>query len=256
VVSDVLWVGGMPGVGKSTAARNVARRHDLWFHAVDARTYAHAEAMDVAALRMTADELWLDRTPEQMADDFESEAHERFPLILADVDALPDDQAPVLVEGPQLLPDVVRGPTLFVTAAPELQRELVRARPSFTYSSTRDPERALTNRIARDDLLAQHLRARADVADVHRVEETEGLVERFVREHAGEWLTRPDHGDVSARRRNENDRHIDQLQRYSAVEPRAREAAVELACECGRPGCVAVVSVRLEQTGRRPLVAH
>ena len=47
----------MQAVGKTTAARGVARRYDLWFHAIDARTYAHAEAMVVAELRMTPDEL-------------------------------------------------------------------------------------------------------------------------------------------------------------------------------------------------------
>jgi hypothetical protein len=153
-VTRVLWLGGMPGVGKSTAARAVARRHDLWFHAIDARAYAHAEAMDVAALRVTPDELWLDRTPEHMADDFEAEARRRFPLIVADVDALPDDGAPVLVEGPQLSPGLVAGPALFVAAAPELQRELVRARPSFTYSATSDAERALANRVARSAVVS------------------------------------------------------------------------------------------------------
>jgi hypothetical protein len=255
-VTQVLWVGGMPSVGKTTAARAVARRHDLWFHAVDARTYAHAEAMDVPALRMTLDELWLDRTPEQMADDFEAEARTRFRLIVADIDGLPDDDAPVLVEGPQLLPDLVSEPALFLAAAPELQRELVRARPSFTYSATSDPERALANRVARDELLAWRLRARTDVVDVERVDQTERVVESFVREHAADWLGRADRGDVAARRRNENDRHIDQWRRYSAVEPRARAGTLELAGECGRSGCAAVVSVTLEQTALRPLLAH
>jgi len=246
----------MPGVGKSTAARRVARRFDLWFHAIDARTYAHAEAMDVPALRMTPDELWLDRTPGQLADDFEAESRERFALIVADLEALPDDGAPVVVEGPQVRPELVDGPALFVAAAPALQNELLRARGSFAYSATSDPERALANRFARDELLAERLRAQADVAEVTRVEETERLVEAFVREHAAEWICAADHGDVAARRRNENDRHIDQWRRYSAVEPRASEGTMELACECGRAGCGEVVSVRLEQTTSRPLLAH
>src|ERR1051325_3106091 len=95
---SVLWLGGMSGVGKSTAARTVARRYDLWLYSIDARTYAHAEAMDVHALRMTPDELWVDRSPEQMADDFVAEARDRFALILADLAAIPDDGAPVLAE--------------------------------------------------------------------------------------------------------------------------------------------------------------
>jgi len=246
----------MSGVGKSTAARRVARRYDLWFHAIDARTYAHAAAMDAPALRMTPDELWLDRTPEQMADDFEAEARERFPLILADVDELPDDGAPVLVEGPQVRPELVDGPALFLVAAAELQNELLRARGSFTYSATSDPGRALANRFGRDELLAERLRAAADVVEVNRVEETAEHVDAFVRRHAAEWLRREDHGDVAARRRNANDRHVDQLRRYAAVEPRARELVLELACECDRPGCVADVAVTLGEAESRPPRAH
>ena len=60
-VGRVLWLGGMSGVGKRRAARDVARRHDLWLYSIDARTYAHAEAMDSPSLRMTLDELWLER---------------------------------------------------------------------------------------------------------------------------------------------------------------------------------------------------
>jgi hypothetical protein len=246
----------MSGVGKSTAARRVARRYDLWFHAIDARTYAHAEAMDVPALRMTPDELWLDRTPEQMADDFEAEARERFRLILADVEELPDDAAPVLVEGPQVRPELVDGPALFLVAATELQNELLRRRGSFTYSATSDPERALANRLARDELLAGRLRARTDVVEVSRVEETEEHVDAFVRRHAADWLARDDRGDVAARRRNANERHVDQVRRYAAVEPRARALVLELACECDRPGCVEDVALTLSEAESRPLLAH
>jgi len=246
----------MPGVGKSTAARRVARRVDLWFHAIDARTYAHAEAMDVPALRMTPDELWLDRTPEQMADDFEAEARDRFRLIVAEVEALPDDGAPVLVEGPQVLPELAGEPALFLAAAPELQNELLRARGSFTYSATSDPDRAFANRLARDELLAERLRSRADVVEVTRVVQTEALVEKFVRRHAPVWLAQEDRGDVAGRRRDENDRHIDQWRRYAAVEPRARDGAMELACECGTSGCPEVVTVTLSETAARPLLAH
>ena len=246
----------MSGIGKSTAARSVARRYDLWFHAIDARTYAHAEAMNVPALRMTPDALWLDRTPEQMVRDFEEEARERFPLVVADVDALPDDGAPVLVEGPQVRPELVDGPALFLVAVAELQNELLRRRGSFTYSATSDPERALANRLARDELLAERLRARVDVAEVRRVEETEELVDAFVRGNAVDWLAREDRGDVAARRRDANDRHIDQLRRYAAVEPRAREIVMRLACECDRRGCVDDVQVKLSETATRPLLAH
>jgi hypothetical protein len=252
----VLWVGGMPGVGKTTAARTVARRYDLWLYAVDARTYAHAEAMGVRALEMTPDELWLDRTPEHMAHDFEAEARERFALILDDLRSLPADGAPALVEGPQLLPELLEGPVLCVAAAAELQSALMAARPSFTYSATSDPERALANRIRRDELLGARLRARTAVAAVADVRETEPLVDAFVREHAADWVARPDRGDVGARRRDDNERRLDQWRRYAEHEPRAADGTVDFACECDRPGCAEVVSRTLAEAARSVMLAH
>jgi hypothetical protein len=245
----------MSGVGKTTAARTVARRYDLWFYALDSRTYAHAERMNVPGLAMSPDELWIERTPKQMADDFETEARDRFPLVLEDLQAFPADGAPVLVDGPQLQPDLVDWPALFVVASSSLQRALVIARGSYTYARTRDPEAALTNRVRRDELLAKRLRTRASVAEIDDVRETEPLVERFVQEHALDWIGHADRGDVAARRRDENERRLDQWRRYAAVEPRAREGTLELACECDRPGCGDVVSVSFQKMAR-PRLAH
>jgi hypothetical protein len=250
----VLWLGGMSGVGKTTAARTVARRHDLWLYSVDARTYKHAEAMRVPALTMTMDELWLGRSPERMAADFLAEARERFPLIRAEIDAIPDDGAPVLAEGPQLLPGLVPEPALFVIAAPELQRELLSRRGSLTFSATSDPEQAFANRVRRDELLADGLRPHAQ--EVEFAGRTEDLVDAFVHRHASDWIGTKDRGDVSARRRFENDALVDQWRRYGEYEPRAREGTIDFACECGRPGCDEPVPVTLDRIGSRPFLAH
>jgi len=246
----------MSNVGKTTAARSIARRHDIHVYSLDSRTYAHAEAMTTPALAMSADELWLERTPEQMADDFEDEARRRFPLVLADLAEVPDDGAPVLVDGPQLLPDLVSTPSLFVLAGPRLQRALLEARGSLTYSRTRDPERALANRLHRDEILASRVRAGAPVVEIMDVGETQPAVEDAFRAQLDAWLARDDHGDVSSRRRDENDRRFDQWRRYSRHEPRALEGVLDFACECDAEGCAATVPVRLDDVGRRPLLAH
>ena len=251
----------MSGVGKTTAARSVARRYDLHLYSLDSRTYVHAEAMRAPALRMTPDELWVDRTPEQMADDFEREARLRFPLVLADLEAVPDDGAPVIAEGSQLLPELVCEPAQFVIADTRLQRALIAARGSVTPSTTRDPERARALRVLRDELLAERVVSAANVygfpvVRVADVRETEPAVERAFAPALTEWIAGNDRGDVAARRRAENDRRIDQWRRYAAVEPRARDGVVALACECDAPGCTATVDVALADAGRRPLLAH
>jgi hypothetical protein len=246
----------MSGVGKTTATRAIARRYDVHLYSLDSRTYAHAEAMANPALTMTADELWLDRTPEQMAEDFEAEARERFPLVLADLAALADDGAPVLVDGSQLLPELVGEPCLFVLADPELQSDLLAVRGSFTYSRTRDPERALANRLRRDEILASRICAHAPVVEVAAVHETEPAVESAFKTELDAWLALGDRGDVASRRRDENDRRFDQWRRYAEHEPRALAGVLDLACECDRPACTETVPVRLEDAERRPLLAH
>jgi hypothetical protein len=45
----------MCGVGKTTAATRVARRHDLWLYPIDSRMLAHAEALESASIELTVD---------------------------------------------------------------------------------------------------------------------------------------------------------------------------------------------------------
>lgn len=244
----VLWLGGMSGVGKTTAARRVARRYDLWLYSIDARTWKHAEAMQVPALTMSLDEMWLGRSPEQMAQDFLDEADERFALIEDEVAAIPDDGAPILVEGPQL--PLGLEPALYVVASPDLQHELLAGRGSFTYSSTSDPERAFSNRLRRDELLRERLLPHA--IEIEDVTHTERIVESFVLAH----VTVPTGGDALARRRYDNDAAIDQWRRYAEHEPRARELTLDFACECDQPGCESVVEVSFDRIIHRPFLGH
>jgi hypothetical protein len=205
----------MSGVGKTTAARAFATEHDLWLYSLDSRTYEHAAKMPSDSL--TPDERWVDSTPEELADWFEDHARHRFPLVLTDLAAIPDDGAPVLVDGPQLLPELVSGTTLFVVAASELQRELVIARGSDLYARTRDPERALANRLARDEILVARLRSRAEVVEITRVEETrEALDARFLPAIA-DWLALDVRGDAEARRRYDADARIRQRKAHAAA---------------------------------------
>lgn len=189
----------MSGVGKTTAARAFAAEHDLWLYCLDARSYEHAAKLPADDL--TLDERWVDTTPDALADWFEEYSRQRFPLVLADLAEIPDDGAPVLVEGPQLLPELVAGTALFVVAAPALQRELVTGRGSDLYARTRDPERALANRLGRDEILAARLRASADVVEISRIEETRAALDHCFLPVISDWIESDDHGSAAARQR-------------------------------------------------------
>jgi hypothetical protein len=214
-VRDVLWFGGMSGVGKTTAARAFASEHDLWLYCLDARSYEHAARMPPDEL--TLDERWVDTTPEALADWFEDYSRQRFPLVLADLSEISDDGAPVLVEGPHLLPELVTVSALFVVAAPAMQRELVIARGSDLYARTRDPERALDNRLGRDELLAARLRAAADVVEISRVEETRAVLDARFLPAIGDWLASEDRGDTAARQRYDEEARDRQRRAHAAA---------------------------------------
>ncbi|HLY93224.1 MAG TPA: hypothetical protein VKP14_00085 [Gaiellaceae bacterium] len=170
-----------------------------------------------------------------------------------------EDDSPLLVDGPQLLPELVasRGAALFVVAAPALQRELVTARGSNTYARTRDPERALENRLARDAILADRLRCAAAVIEIGDVRETEQIVASFVEPLIHDWIENPDHGAVGRRRCDENDARLRQIRAHLDATGGNDSREVELACECARPGCAETVRMALlsAETSSRPFVA-
>jgi hypothetical protein len=242
----------MSGVGKTTAALTLAHRYDLRLYTVDARTYEHHAKLP--ADPRTLDEIWVDTTPEELADWFEDVSRDRFHLILGDL-AQVEDEAPVLVEGPQLLPDLV-APLLpapdravYVVARPELQRRLVKARGPGVSSRTSDPGRALANRLDRDEVLVKRLRGKAaehglGLVEVAEVEETLPAVESRLLPLLEDWLGH-DHGDVSARRREENDVRLRQWRSHVDAAGVVAPGEIELACECDRPGCEDAVRIGL-----------
>lgn len=242
-LARVFWLGGMSGVGKTTAARALARRHDLRLYSFDAHNFAHAPRLPKET--RTLDEIWVEMTPEELADWFEEKSRERFPLVLADLLAL-EDEAPVIVDGPQLLPELVAplaaSPqhVLYVVASRSMQEPLVRGRGSGVSSKVRDPEQSRRNRLARDEELVRRLRAAAPhglrIAEVQDVRETLPTIERHFEPLLAGWISSP-HGDVSRRRRDENDARLFQWRAFNdsmGVEP---SGELDFACECDTPGC-------------------
>ncbi len=257
----------MSGVGKTTAARVLARRHDLRL-SFDAHQFEHASKLPPETRSL--DEIWVDTTPDELADWFEERCRERFPLVLADLEAI-DDDAPVLVDGHQALPELVAPLTasarhvLYVVASREMQEPLVRARGSGVATRVRDPERAVANRLARDEELVRRLRRDAaahgfPVVEVQDVTETLPAIANHFEPLLEGWIAGP-HGDVAARRRNENDARIRQWRFYMDSIEAEPSGELDFACECDTPGCGRFVPLGLPEAeathGRgEPLLAH
>jgi len=262
-LGHVLWLGGMSGVGKTTNGRAVARGFDLRFYSLDSYTLDHhrnrvrpREHPALASFdRLSVEELWVETTGEEIADRFEAAARERFPWVVDDLLALPDD-ARILVEGPQLLPDLVApllaraDQALYLVADSELQRKLLVARGGASYERSSDPDRALGNRVDRDRILTERLRVAVaerglTVREVHEPADATRLIEEQFRRVLGAWGARGDRGDVAGRRREENDARLRQWRLHAENVPEAASGELELACECERPGCTLTVRVTL-----------
>ena len=177
------WIGGGSGAGKSTVARKLAADHGLRpyhtepFSRYVGRADAGATPLLQEFMAMDMDERWVNRSPAVMLETFHGFQGEGFDLVLEDLRALPPDP-PVLAEGFSLLPRLVApllsGPqqAVWLLPTPEFRRAALESRGStWTIpNKTSDPQRALANLLARDQLFTEQLRAQARAAGIQTVD--------------------------------------------------------------------------------------
>ena len=179
----VRWIGGGSGAGKSTVAARLAADHGLRLHHAEPFSQYAGRAdpgltpLLQAFVAMDMDERWVNRPPEVMLETFHGFQGEGFDLVLEDLRALPPDP-PVLAEGFSLLPRLV-APLLcrprqavWLLPTPEFRRAAFESRGStWTIPNrTSDPQRALANLLARDQLFTEELRAQARAAGVQAMD--------------------------------------------------------------------------------------
>ena len=168
--TDVYWIGGGSGAGKSTVARRLAERYGLHLYPTDDVMAEHARRSTPADspflhdfMGMDMDARWLYRSP-AMLETFHWFRGECFDLIVDDLERLPAG-AGVLVEGFRLLPHLVR-PLLadprravWLLPTPEFRRAAFERRGSLwrIAGRTSDPERALDNLLERDRMFTERL---------------------------------------------------------------------------------------------------
>ena len=182
-LQNVRFIGGGTGSGKSTLARRLAAKYDFAvYHTDPLSRYADRLSVDHAPLlhsflAMDMDERWLNRPPDVMRDTFHGFCGEGFHLVVDDLLALPTSRF-VLAEGFMLLPRLV-APLLshsrqavWLIATPEFRRMAFDSRGS-TYSiagKTSDPEGALANLLARDQIFTEDIATEATALDLPLVE--------------------------------------------------------------------------------------
>lgn len=213
----VLFIGGGPGSGKTSISRALAYRWDLQLYNVDHRTWEHHH-------RMGGPEPDWTRSPEELVDDFVAASHRRWPLVLADLAALPDSPA-AIVEGPFVLPELVPPGSQAVFLVPaEEQIRRVRA------------ERGSRPVVAdRDVLLAQRIPGLP--VDRPLAEMTDLVASQLSLDGLPRAVDRP------AIRRFENDVLARQLRLW----PGYGGWPVPFACECATPACAEQVELTLAE---------
>jgi hypothetical protein len=180
-LGNVLWLGGAQWAGKSTVAQLLLARHPLVLYAYDYHdSRSHADRARAApdrfphraafleALERDPDSVWVQPTPEAMAQSALLSFAERFEMVLDDLRALPPG-VPILAEGwglrPDLLAPYLSAPerAVFLVPTPAFVQQQVRTLPraAKVAAPVRNPARAQANRLARDGLLADDVVTRA-----------------------------------------------------------------------------------------------
>jgi hypothetical protein len=169
--AHVLWIGGAPDAGKTTIARLLTEHRGWQWYSCDMHTQSHIARSDPTQLPATyakfaksIDERWVQPTPEELLRSIVAINAERFPLILADLRALPT-RPPTLAEGPSLHPNLVvpllasRHQAVWLVPTEDFAFASVARRDKLRGSEqSSDPARYRRNVLERNRLFAESIR--------------------------------------------------------------------------------------------------
>ena len=249
----VLWIGGAPGVGKSTVGSILARRHGLRIYSADTRTWLHRDR--ALAAGVDAAIRWESLTPAarrtQADDDLVAMSlyTERGAMVVEDVVRLP--ASPLIVaEGSVIRPaDLPPGAAaVWLVADPDVVRQRL---------GLRDGQ---SNRLY--DLMVDLVAADVDAARAHTVEAvdldaTVSAVEAVFAEQLARGPLATSDDDRRGLLREANLDIVEQVRGYYA-RPWASgdpESVVRsFICECGRRDCVAFVAASVASAAASPTI--
>ncbi len=176
-LSHVLWMGGSPCSGKSSIAEIISKRHDLQYYRCDDRFFTHQQLVNPvehpafhSLLGMSWNDIWMRPVETLIAHEF-FVYEEEFGMIVADLQALPDDR-PIVAEGAALIPScvvpVLARPRQAVWVVPTraFQLEHYRRRTwiSDILGQCADPKQAFHNWMMRDAGFGQAVTEQAQAA--------------------------------------------------------------------------------------------
>jgi len=173
--SNVYWIGGGSGAGKSTIAQRIAALYECKIYSTDNAMGNHSsrctpqECPNLAAfIEMSIDERWANRDPKTMLDTFHWFNGEGFDMIIDDLQNGPKD-CNVLVEGFRLLPKLVKphlhtvNHGIWLIPTPKFRQAAFENRGTLwdIPNKTSRPEKALENLLTRDALFTDRVQTEA-----------------------------------------------------------------------------------------------
>jgi 2-phosphoglycerate kinase len=183
-LQHIRWIGGGSGAGKTTIARQLAAGCGLRLYSCDDVLSAHvgrATPTDSPLLQvflaMEMDERWVNRSPAAMLQTFPWFQGEGFDLIVDDLLALPEGPL-VVVEGFRLLPRLVApllsrpSQAVWLLPSPAFRHAAFESRGSLwdIARKTSHPEVALSNLLARDQLVTDEIAKEATALHLSIIE--------------------------------------------------------------------------------------
>ncbi|MEV1168247.1 hypothetical protein [Nonomuraea sp. NPDC049784] len=204
---SALWIGGGQWAGKSTVARLLATRYGLTAYHYDYHdARAHNDRRIARRVRLgepisdpDPDTVWVNTSPQEMADEILAGFPTRFEWTLDDLRGLVSGR-PIIAEGwglrPELVAPIIDSPRRMIVMVPseEFRRRQLRELPRAATIDhpVSDPDRAQRNRLARDRLVADEAARSARRLGI-RVLEVDGsddaeAVADIVADHFGSYL--------------------------------------------------------------------
>jgi hypothetical protein len=174
-LAHVLWIGGAPDAGKTSVARRLSEDNRMPSYHYDRTDLRHHERLALTNpkyaefMNASLEERWVYPTPEGLAERTWRSFEDRFPMACEDLTNLIMPKGlSIMAEGfgftPALLAPVLTDRRQAVWLVPNSKFKGAsmrrRNRPSFG-DKVRDRERAISNIIARDRLLADRIKADA-----------------------------------------------------------------------------------------------
>ena len=249
---NVLFIGGPPGVGKTTVASILVRRHGLRLYSADTRTWAHRDRAITGGVEAAIRWESLSSEDRIAAPDDELVAMslhlERGAMMLDDLTALPDSPL-IVAEGTVIRPVgvPVGAAAVWLMSAPEHQRQRL---------SDRDGRSSRLYEVMLEIIADEIAAARAPVIQIGSIAETVAAVENFFAPQLARGPLATTLADRRALLREANLDIVNQVRGYYA-RPWAvgnPEAVVrDFICECEDIRCQAFV---LATAGDAPRMAR